>query len=156
MGLPPSDHPDGQPTFETYHRGRDRVAAMVGAGIALGAAAWTILRRRPARVAIEGASMAPTLIPGDWCLVVSPRRWRRREVVVVAHPERPGYEMVKRLVGMPGDRVGERTLGATEYWVEGDHPSSTDSRAFGPVSGTALRAKVLLIYWPVARRRLVR
>ena len=100
--------------------------------------------------------MAPTLLPGDWCLVVTPREWRRGDVVVAEHPGRPGYEMVKRLVGVPGDRVGDKRLGHGEYWIEGDHPSSTDSRAFGPVGIDALRARVLLIYGPQARRRLVR
>ena len=100
--------------------------------------------------------MAPTLLPGDWCLVVAPRQWRRGDVVVAEHPERPGYEMVKRLVGLPGDRMDDRVLGPDEFWIEGDHASSTDSRAFGPVGGAALRARVLLIYAPASRRRLLR
>lgn len=101
--------------------------------------------------------MAPTLAPGDWALAVSPSRYRRGDVVVVEHPGRPGYEMVKRLVGQPGDHVGGRILGEDEHWVEGDfEPASTDSRQFGPVRGEALRAKVLLVYWPPERRRRVR
>ena len=105
--------------------------------------------------------MVPTLVPGDWALVVAPRRFARGDVVVVEHAERPGYEMVKRLAGVPGDRVadraGGRTLGAGEFWVEGDHePASTDSRAFGPVRADALKAKVLLVYWPPERRRRIR
>jgi signal peptidase I len=101
--------------------------------------------------------MAPTLVPGDWVLVVSPRAYRRHDVVVVEHPGRPGYEMVKRLVAVPGDRVGERTLGPDEYWVEGDfEKASTDSRQFGPVTRDELRARAVLIYWPPGRRRLVR
>jgi signal peptidase I len=156
MGPPPSDPSDDVPIFETYHRGRNRVAARAAAAAALGVAAWTIVRRRPSRVAIEGPSMAPTLVPGDWCLVVAPRRWRRGDVVVVEHPGRPGYEMVKRLVGLPGDDVDGRRLGPGEHWIEGDHPSSTDSRSFGPVGADALRARVLLIYWPPTRRRVLR
>jgi signal peptidase I len=141
--------------LETYHRGRERSAAELGAWAALGLAAWTIARARPGRVAIEGASMAPTLLPGDWCLVLRPRRWRRGDVVVAEHPGRPGYEIVKRLVGIPGDRIGDRVLGPDEHWIEGDHPSSTDSRSFGPVGSAGLRARVLLIYGPAARRRLL-
>ncbi len=65
--------------------------------------------------------------------------------------------MVKRITAVPGDRVGERTLGADEWWVEGDHAaSSTDSRHFGPVIGDELRARVVLIYWPKERRRRLR
>ena len=119
------------------------------------AIAWTVLRRRPFRVAIEGASMVPTLLPGDWALAAPARRFQRGHVVVVEHPGRAGYEMVKRLTAVPGDRVGDdRVLGEDEFWVEGDHPaSSTDSRQFGPVPHAALKATVLLVYWPIERRR---
>lgn len=127
---------------------------------AVSVAVWVAaacLRFRPRRVEIAGGSMAPTLVPGDWALAVVPRRYARRDVVVVEHPGRPGYEMVKRLTGIPGDTVGDRVLPPDEFWVQGDHePASTDSRHFGPVRRGALRAKVLLVYWPGDRRRLVR
>lgn len=101
--------------------------------------------------------MAPTLAPGDWALVATPSRFARGDVVVVEHPGRPGYEMVKRVIGVPGDRVRDRTLGDEEYWVEGDfEPASTDSRQFGAVRGKELKAKVLLVYWPADRRGRVR
>jgi nickel-type superoxide dismutase maturation protease len=128
------------------------------AGVALvAAAAFAFVRYRPARVAIEGVSMAPTLLPGDWIVVVTPVRYERDDVVVVEHPQRPGYEIVKRLTGVPGDVVGDRVLGEDEYWVQGDYPErSTDSRGFGPVPRTALKAKAVVIYWPLERRRAVR
>ena len=134
---------------------------MVGVptGVAVGVAvAWAVLRRRPFRVEIEGASMVPTLLPGDWALAAPIRRYRRGDVVVVEHPDRPGYDMVKRLTAVPGDRVGDdRVLADGEYWVEGDHPrSSTDSRGFGPVRRGSLKARVLVIYWPADRRRRLR
>ena len=47
--------------------------------------------------------MVPTLLPGDWALAVSGRRARRGDVVVVEHPGRPGYEMVKRVTAVPGE-----------------------------------------------------
>lgn len=101
--------------------------------------------------------MLPTLLPGDWCLAVAPRRFAPGDVVMVEHPERPGYEMVKRLVGGPGDHRGGRLLASDEWWVEGDRSdASTDSRHFGPVPTEALKAKVLLVYGPGGRRRLVR
>jgi inner membrane protease subunit 1 len=129
------------------------VGVPVGAAVAL-----AVLRRRPFRVAIEGASMVPTLRPGDWALAAPIRRYRRGDVVMVEHPVQPGYDMVKRLTAVPGDRVGDdRVLADDEYWVEGDHPpSSTDSRRFGPVLRRSLKAKVLVIYWPVDRRRILR
>jgi nickel-type superoxide dismutase maturation protease len=133
------------------------IAGGSGAAVVV-AIAWTVLRRRPFRVAIEGASMLPTLLPGDWALAAPVRRLERGDVVVVEHPRRPGYEMVKRLTGMPGDRVGDgRVLGDDEYWVEGDHAAgSTDSRRFGPVRRADITAKVVLVYWPAERRRMLR
>jgi signal peptidase I len=151
---PPST---GDAEFESYRRGRRTIPRTLAAIPTAAAAGWAFLRYRPSRVAIQGASMAPTLLPGDWTLVVTPRRYRRGDVVVVEHPGRPGYEMVKRLVGAPGDRIGGRILAVDEYWVEGDLAhASTDSRQFGPVTGDELKAKVLLIYWPLERRRAVR
>ena len=103
---------------------------------------------------IQGASMVPTLLPGDWALAVSGRRVGTGDVVVVEHPGRPGYEMVKRVTAVPGQRVGERTLDHDEYWIEGDRAdASTDSRHFGPVRREHLKARVLLVYWPKERRR---
>jgi len=123
----------------------------------LATAVWSFVRYRPARVGVEGPSMVPTLLPGDQALVVIPRSFGRGDVVVVEHPGRPDYEMVKRLSGVPGDTVGERTLGIDEFWVEGDRPdASTDSRHFGPVTREELKAKVVLVFWPAARRRRVR
>ena len=46
--------------------------------------------------------MRPTLEPGEWALAVAPRGDLLGEVVVVEHPERPGFEMVKRVVAGPG------------------------------------------------------
>jgi nickel-type superoxide dismutase maturation protease len=133
------------------------VSGLAAAAAVLAAAGWTFLRYRPARVAIEGPSMAPTLLPGDQVLVVTPSTYRRGDVVVVEHPGRPGYEMVKRLTALPGDRIGERVLGPDEYWIAGDFErASTDSRSFGPVTATELRARVVLIYAPTARRGPVR
>ncbi len=101
--------------------------------------------------------MAPALAPGDWALVATRRGYRRGDVVVVEHPSRPGYEMVKRVTAVPGERVGERVMAADEFWVQGDfEAASTDSRQFGPVIRDALKAKVLLVYWPKDRRALVR
>jgi signal peptidase I len=141
---------------ETYHRGREPFWG-IGAGVVVAAGlAWACLRWKPSRVAISGGSMAPTLLPGDWALTVPLRRPKVGDVVVVEHPGRPGYEMVKRIAAAPGGLVGDRALGTDEWWVEGDlAAASTDSRQFGPVLGDALKAKVVLVYWPRERRRRV-
>ena len=101
--------------------------------------------------------MLPTLLPGDWALAVADRRPRKHHVVVVEHPGRPGYEMVKRVIAVPGESVGDRTLDDDEFWVEGDREdASTDSRHFGPVRREHVKARVLLVYWPRERSRRIR
>jgi nickel-type superoxide dismutase maturation protease len=106
-------------------------------------------------VAIEGSSMMPTLLAGDWALCMTPRKYRRGDVVVAAHPD--GFEIVKRLTAIPGDDVDGRRLGEDEWWIEGDHAaSSTDSRRFGPISEDQLEGRVVAVYWPAERRRRVR
>jgi nickel-type superoxide dismutase maturation protease len=151
MEPPPSDERPGlgdEGSAETYHRGRKTRGRLGASLLVVGALGWTCLRLKPTRVRIQGDSMAPTLVAGDWALAFTPRRFSSGDVVIVEHPERPGFEMVKRVV-----KVTDRG----QYWVEGDSPgASTDSRAFGAVSGAALKAKVVAIYWPKERRRLVR
>ena len=101
--------------------------------------------------------MVPTLMPGDQALAVSNRHPSKGDLMVVEHPGRPGYEMVKRLIALPGETVEERTLGEDEYWVEGDRAdASSDSRHFGPVRRDHLKARVVLVYWPKERRRRIR
>jgi signal peptidase I len=118
--------------------------------LAAGSLLW--LRWRPFRVAVEGASMSPTLEPGDWLVAVRTRSVREGGLVVVEHPSRPGYEMVKRVAAVPGDLVGDRTLGPGEYWVTGDNEdASTDSRSLGPIGRDRIRGRVVLRYWPVER-----
>jgi type IV secretory pathway protease TraF len=99
--------------------------------------------------------MEPSLSDGEWAIALR-RRVRVGSVVVVEHPERPGFELLKRIVAAPGDSVAERRLGAGEWWVEGDATgASTDSRAFGPVPRSAIRGRVVLVYSPWRDRRII-
>jgi signal peptidase I len=151
-----TEPPPDDSIFATYHRARKRreLAAALAVGVGV---AYSVLRWKPFRVEIAGPSMAPTLQPGDWALAVERRRIRRRDLVVVEHPHRPGFEMVKRVVGVPDELAPNGTvLEADEWWVEGDAPAdSTDSRQLGPVRTEHVKATVRLIYWPPSRRRLL-
>jgi nickel-type superoxide dismutase maturation protease len=113
--------------------------------VSAAAAAWWWSRRRPFAVAVEGMSMSPTLLEGDLLIATVPssRAVSSGSLVVVEHPARPGYEMVKRVV---------RAVGHDGLWVEGDNAaSSSDSRSFGPVERDAIRGVVRLRYWPLSR-----
>lgn len=100
---------------------------------------------------VEGTSMLPTLRPGDR-LLVAPRWLRpphRGSLVVVSDPRQPDRRTVKRVAGLPGDRVegGDDQrweLGAGQLVVLGDNrDGSTDSRTYGPVNVADVRATVL-------------
>ncbi len=141
------------------------------------------------RAVVRGWSMHPTLSPGERVLFdrLAYRRGppRRGDVVLASHPARPRLRIVKRVVGLPGDRVaveGERcwvngrprgetdgapaappasarawTLGDDEWLLLGDAPhASTDSRNFGPVGRELIHARAWLVYWPVSRMRVIR
>ena len=100
--------------------------------------------------------MRPTLEPGDWAIAIAPGRVRPGDVVVVEHPGRPGFEMVKRVGSVPGDRAPQGTSVADGVWVEGDDPSrSTDSRSLGPVPAELVRGRVVLVWWPPSRVRIL-
>ena len=92
--------------------------------------------------------MAPTLVPGDRVLVlrgVGPLKPAVRvgDLVALVDPRDRYRIIVKRVVGFDGGGVV----------VRGDNEAaSTDSRHFGPVSGRALRGRVVYRYHPESRR----
>ncbi len=156
-----------------------RRTTALGAGtLAVGVLVAAGLAARRARLEpmlVRGASMRPTLDPGQR-IAVAPllRPPARGDLVVLRSPRR--VEVVKRVVGLPGERVrlsagrlevdgrevpepylpgppsaGELDLqlGPAQYLVLGDHrAASTDGRDFGPVGADALVGRVRFAYWP--------
>jgi signal peptidase I len=152
----------------------------IGLGVAtLALVALAVLARRLARlepVLVQGDSMRPTLRPGQRVAVGPLDRPPRRGDLVVL--QGPGREVVKRVVGLPGERVRlvagrlqadgvavaepylagaaggdlDLRLGGDQYLVLGDNrAASTDGRDFGPVPARALTARVRFAYWPPRR-----
>ena len=85
------------------------------------------------RVQVEGFSMAPTYMPGEYLWAIRrfliPRRLRVGDVVFCPDPDNPRRELLKR--------VGEFRWTILNYDVVllGDnHEASRDSREFGPIS----------------------
>ena len=125
-----------------------RILSLLALASAAGAAARLALRLVAYEIADH--SMEPGLRPGDWVLGVRCRQARRGEVVVFYHPQRPGFEMVKRVAAGPGEQAGGTTLGPSELWVLGDNPDagSVDSRLLGAIPFAQLRARLLVRYRP--------
>lgn len=136
--------------------------------------------RRLRRYEVAEHSMAPTLLPGDYVVAIRSRRAPMRgDVIVFPHPSRHGFELVKRVVALPGEHVairsgrtyiddaalpepwaaaptrpdGEWLLGAGELFVLGDARalSAEDSRDIGPVSLAGAAWVVTCRYWPRQR-----
>jgi len=121
-------------------------------------------RRGPWRAEVAEASMAPTLLPGDW-LLLDPTggRWPRPGSIVVIREPGTGILAIKRVVergrtsapGPGGDL--DRSLGSRDAWLLGDAPSgSIDSRTYGPVDADELVARAWFRYGPPGRIGRVR
>ncbi len=135
------------------------------------------LRGRVRRYAVAEDSMLPLLRPGDFVIAQRMKAIPDRgSVVIFPHPEREDFELVKRIVGLPRERVtiangqvhidgvvlaepwadgitrpdGEWSLGSHEVFVLGDRRpvSAGDSRALGPIAADGAHWKVVACYWP--------
>jgi nickel-type superoxide dismutase maturation protease len=112
------------------------------------AAGISVGRRWLDVVEVRGASMAPSLLPGDRLLVESHsylrRPPRRGEVVLAADPRAPDRELIKRVASI--DDAGYSAE------LRGDAPeASTDSRDFGAVPLSGIRWRAVFRYWPPQR-----
>ena len=141
-------------------------------------------------VRVEGTSMMPRLENHDRLFinkfVYHFEAINRGDVVVFHYPMDPSKSYIKRVIGLPGDRVQivhghvwlngkmlrERyvpiryrdndSMAATIvpkdcYFVMGDHRSiSSDSRAFGPVERSLIYGKAEFVYWPAKDMGVVR
>jgi len=152
------------------------VAATAGVAM-IGAAA---LRGMSRRFAIIDDSMRPTLEPDDWVIAQRQRGIPARgDVVVFTHPSYPDRFIVKRVIGLPGERVSssdgqicidrrvladpwadgpmctesDDAVPAGAVWVLGDNRcgSSVDSRVLGAIPIGDVEWNVVARYWPPSR-----
>jgi signal peptidase I len=141
-------------------------------------------------VRVEGTSMLPRLEDQDR-LFINKFAYRvgdiqRGDVVVFLYPHDHSKSYIKRVIGLPGDKlrieqgrvyvngrpieepyVPERfaddrseaqiVLPDHEYYMMGDHRSiSSDSRDFGPVDRGLIYGKAAFVYWPMDQAGVVR
>ena len=155
---------------------RHRAATLMLAVAGLG---YTTLRGRIRRYVIAEQSMSPALRPGDYVVAVSNRTLARGDIVIFDYPDRVGFELVKRVIGVPGELVtirdgrvhingqklaedwatgptlpdAEWPLRKDEIVVLGDNRavSSGDSRIIGPVALETAHWVVVARYWPPSK-----
>lgn len=108
---------------------------------------------------VYGCSMQPALSAGDLVFVntraLAKRLPKRGEVIAAQLPSGNRW-IIKRLVGLPNDRLTidgkSYQLKEDEYFLLGDSSiESTDSRSFGPVGRKALLGVVSRRVWPFSR-----
>lgn len=132
-----------------------------------------------ARVRVDGFSMRPTLEDGEFVLVSKLSytfgEFSRGDIIVFHFPLNPEEELIKRVIGLPGDRVlvrdnqlfvndepqsesyiaqaplysGEWSVPEGYLFVLGDNRNnSNDSKDWGLLPQENVVGKAVLIYWP--------
>ncbi len=141
-------------------------------------------------VRVEGTSMLPRLEDHDRLFinkfVYHIESIHRGDIVVFHYPRDPAKSYIKRVIGLPGDRVwindghvwvngveldeayvpdrfrdtrsmAETIIPDESYFVMGDHRSiSSDSREFGSVERDLIYGKAVFVYWPTKDAGVVR
>jgi signal peptidase I len=141
-------------------------------------------------VRVEGTSMLPRLEDHDRLFinkfVYHIESIQRDDVVVFHYPRDPEKSYIKRVIGLPGDRIwidrgvvwvngvalhesyvperyrdtrsmAEMVIPDDSYFMMGDHRSiSSDSREFGPVERDLIYGKAVFVYWPAKDAGVVR
>ncbi len=132
-----------------------------------------------ARVRVDGFSMIPTLKDGEFVLVSKLNyqfgKPERGDIIVFHYPMDPEQELIKRVIGLPGDTIGvqngtvsvngqvldEPYIAATpaysgnwevpdgQLFVLGDNRNdSSDSHSWGFLPFEKVVGKAVVIYWP--------
>jgi phage repressor protein C with HTH and peptisase S24 domain len=97
-----------------------------------------------ASMVVEGDSMAPTYNAGDWLMgrwadykVSGVNRIKAGDVVVIERDEQPGIFYVKRISEVRNSKDETPTI-----YLLSDNEAGTDSRSWGWLPVTSVRAKI--------------
>lgn len=142
---------------------------------------FIVINTISARVRVDGLSMLPTLRDGEFVLV-NRLAYRlgepaRGDIIVFRSTTQPNLDLIKRILGTPGDRItigsgrliangvtlnepyinaepnyiGQWTVPAGYLFVLGDNRNdSSDSHAWGFLPIRNIIGKAMIIYWPPA------
>ena len=139
---------------------------------------------------VQGQSMEPTLHNGERLLVDKLtyrfREPQRGEIIVFRYPSDPRRRFIKRIIGLPGDRLEIRdnvvylngrpldepyikgptygeyppvTVKPGHFFVLGDNRNNSEDSRYedvGQVPRRNVGGRALLIYWPITRIGILR
>ena len=191
---------------ESSHRVRALVREVVETSL-LAILVFLCVRATFQNFKVDGTSMYPTLENGEFLVVnklvyaeinvEKVARWvpfmdvgdnpvrhafsapKRGDIIVLKHPAHPETDLIKRIIGLPGERVEVRDqkvfidgsvlnepyivapggpeelptlVPEGEYFVMGDNrTASSDSRSFGFAPEELIIGRATVIYWPTSR-----
>ena len=147
---------------------------------------FLVLNTATGRFQVRGSSMEPTLHDGQYLVIAKLVYWihppERGDVIVFQPPNNPSDDYIKRVVGLPGEKLeirdgmvwadgvpveepyitnpgsysGAWRLEDGEYFVLGDNrDNSSDSHSWGVLPQENVVGKAWLCYWPPEQWSLV-
>ena len=150
--------------------------------IVLAVLLFIVINTLTARIRVDGFSMEPTFHHNDY-VIVNRLAYRlgdidRGDVIVFPFPNNQEEDYIKRVIGLPGDRIeisngqvfvngemieepyikappmadlAELVVPAETVYVMGDNLNdSSDSRRWGPLSVDDIIGKAFFVYWPTS------
>lgn len=176
---PPEITDGAGPTGMSVGAGVLRFLVDIAETVILAAVLFMGINAISARIRVDGYSMEPTLHDGEF-VIVNKLAYRfgspeHGDVIVFRYPRDPEQEYIKRVIGLPGDRVkivngevyvndqridepyvasapryqSEWSVPDDNVFVLGDNRNnSSDSHNWGPVPLENVIGRALFVYWP--------
>lgn len=184
-----SYHTEPIPDPAVSKKGRSRVVRFivdVAETLILSILLFVGINAISARIRVDGHSMEPTLQSGEF-VIVNKLAYKfgspgSGDVIVFHYPRDPDQEYIKRIIGLPGEKVkinngtvlvneqpidepyiaappnyqSEWDVPANSLFVLGDNRNnSSDSHNWGPVPMEYVIGKALVVYWPPEKWGLI-